>query len=479
MSIAIIAIGVTLVSLASVFYQASSFDVAHLSKHLTTRYSNDKMTTVMASAQTLTRQQVHERVFDVAPPPATRPPSTSAFKANPNSLSMVHVVPYGKGVTKANIHHVKNTLLKADSLGLISQTLRLNLKQPMTILVVNQTSSYVAALKHLGVRQSVAEGLAQSTGGFAANSSIILPLNENTGENQLANTLTHEMTHVFLNQDIGPMPSWTNEGIAVFMGMKGQKAVESETGFEGDERQLAENILDVASSGQLVALTGNENAILSGQENYDYELQDWLAISDLVSQHAISSIQRYLSLMREGAGEKQSFIVAFGEQEDVFNKNFTHLLKTAAQERNGGASLELTVKPDYHGNIEFLGAGRKAWHGVVAKSGRFQIDVNANGTITSELKSVAPKADKKSPDDNTVYVSLLPTSTEKWKGKIVKGCGFAFDLSNGLYAFENGWVSLADGNTEYRSTPTLFGVTIDSVQELNQSNPLIPVLNAV
>ncbi|WP_284286120.1 hypothetical protein [Alicyclobacillus fastidiosus] len=401
---------------------------------------------------------------------------TETTRADQALLEKVNVKAVGKGATAEDVANAKRLLKQINTPELIQNTVQLPLKQPITIELIGNTSAYASALKSLGLNPSEAAGLSMDTGGFTQNSTILIPLSQNKDNADLANTLTHEMTHAIFNQNISYLPSWINEGIAVTMGMTGQKVVENATVYAAYERQLAESIVDVAGQNQLQPLADDESVILSGKTSYDYELQDWLAVRDLIFEHGVAAIDRYLSLMSHHADESQAFIVAFGEKEDVFNQHLTHLLKTAAASTDEGATFGLTIGSQFKGSIDFLQHGKTEWEGVEAKAGSYQITVQQDGRLEGALPAVAPITDVDPSDDNTLYISLTPKGALTWQGTKVTDCGFAFDVHDGLYSFADAWVSLANGQTVYQSTPTLFGVTITSESEVNSNDPIVKLL---
>ncbi|WAH37674.1 gluzincin family metallopeptidase [Alicyclobacillus dauci] len=473
-SIGIIALFVTVVSVLSIIYQSLS---PAISRFVTTSHVwsglQARTSFLGGTAQTITNAHATQ----VEATKDGTPVSTSS--KDDDMLKKIHVESFGSGVTSKDIDHVKSLLKDVNSPGLVSQTLGLKLIRPVTIRLVQNADSYQKALMQLGVNPAQSSSLSRDTGGFTQNDTVLIPLNQNQNDPDLVNTLTHELTHAFLNQNVGSLPSWINEGIAVSMGMQGQKRVESAATFSGYQRQLAENILDVTKSNQLQSLTPDENAILSGSSSYDYELQDWLAMSDLIKNHGIKSLQRYLNLLTRHMAQDQAFIVAFGEREDIFNQQFTSLLKEASQTRDMGVQFQMTIANAYNGNLDFLQHGADAWQGVWAAPGSYTVKLSADGQVTSSLSPVAPVEDTNPIDKETVYVALMPKTSQYWKGQKVADCGFAFDAHDGLYAFENTWVTLVNGQTVYLSTPTLFGVGVDAVQELNQQNPILPLFSVV
>lgn len=394
------------------------------------------------------------------------------------SKGMVRFVPFGSGIRPAQIAQVERVYAAVNPLNRIRLHLQLFLQRPETIYLVNNAQAYTSVLQKLGVSASEAATMSADAGGFALNSSVVLPLDVNTSDEDIANTLTHESTHVVLNQDVGQLPSWLNEGMAVYMGMNGQKSIENPVAFAGDERQLAEDILTVVQSHQLVPLTGDEGTILSGKATYDYELQDWLAMSDLISKHGLSAVDRYLFIMEQTHNSAQAFQTAFGESSSAFNQAFTQELKRTVNPRNDGVSMQIKINPSYKGSLQFLAPGSQVSRTIVAKSGLMEVTMDQKGNAVTSMGPTTIAKRAIPPDPSTLYVSLLPSKTTKWNHKTAVNGGFQIDLNNGLYAFDSTWINGANSERDFTSTPTLFGVSVLSIQERNRTNPLLKMFAA-
>ncbi|EPZ43382.1 hypothetical protein [Alicyclobacillus acidoterrestris] len=471
LSIAVIAIFVTIVSVLSIIYEQMppavgrvlSFTHIWSSLHAKSPWLGGTAQTVVSAAG---RASGGGSVSDK---PAKQP-------ANQTLLNDIHIEAVGKGATAEDVANAKRILEQVGAPLLIEKTTGMPLRQPVTIEMIGNTSAYDGALTSLGVNASEASSLSKDTGGFTQNSTILIPLGQNKDNADLANTLTHELTHAIFNQNISSLPSWMNEGIAVYMGMTGQKSVENAMVYAGYERQLAESIVDVAKQNQLQPLEADESVILSGQTDYDYELQDWLAVSDLISTDGLPALQHYLSLLQNHMDEATAFRTAFGQTESAFDASLTKLLRTSAAAADDGVTLGFNITSQFTGKIDFLQHGKTEWQGVTAKPGHYQITVGRDGRLEGSLPAVSPTPDIDPADTNTIYISLMPSGPLTWQGEKVTDCGFAFNVRDGLYSFEDTWVSLASGQTLYESTPTLFGVTITSESEVDAANPIVKLL---
>lgn len=466
LSVTVIAICITCISIWSIAQNLSPGLKSVLASHVST--------SVVAQGENLQNPTVTRASSTIAH--ASQAGHVASSNAKKDAvLKNVKVIADGAGVTTKDVSRVQSLLNAVQSPELIQSTLHLTLQKPVSIELVSNSSEYEKALLKIGVSSTDAQSMSTTTGGFTQNSTVIIPLNQNERNIDLANTLTHELTHAFINQNVGTLPSWLNEGIAVYMGMRGQQKVESAINFAADQRQLAEDILDVAETYSLQPLSGNENLILSGKTSYDYELQDWLAVSYLISHKGISSMNRYLQLMRRHAEESQAFIVAFGEREDIFNKNLTAWLQNVANMPDEGVQFKFSISSSYRGQIGLLQHGQDKWQAVQATAGEYTVDLATDGTVSGELPYVKSSVSSSSTDNHTAYISLFPSQPLKYQGHRVTDAGFAFDMHNGLYAFQNAWITLDNGNTVYKSTPSLFGVSVVSASELNREDPLLAI----
>lgn len=400
---------------------------------------------------------------------------TSDFSV-PNS--MVRFVPYGPGLSPTQIAHVEKIFSEVDPLARIQQRYHLQLELPETIYLVNTTAAYSAVLQKLGVGSVEANTMSTDTGGFTLDSSVVIPLPQNPSDMDIANSLTHESTHVIFNQNIGSLPSWINEGLAVFMGMNGQSVIENPVEFAGDERQLAENILDVVASHQLVPLTGNESAILTGKETYDFELQDWLAMSDLISHKGFQSVQQYLSLMRQTHNDPSSFKAAFGESEKTFNAQFTKELDRAVNPKNQGVSMKLNISPQFTGTIQVQAPNSPDLQVFSARNGQYQMNIGPKGKTTSQLRAKKTISSPDTIDPYSLNIAVYPAEPLMVGNQLAQNGEFTFDFHNNLYAFESTTINFKNGQSTYNYNPSVLGVSISSAQELNSRNPVVQMLAA-
>ncbi|OFW80756.1 MAG: hypothetical protein A2201_09965 [Alicyclobacillus sp. RIFOXYA1_FULL_53_8] len=394
-----------------------------------------------------------------------------------NLSEYVTVQGTGSDVPASQISMVEQLLGKYQVVDTVARTLHMSSQQTVHIYLAQTNADYKNKLATLGLSLSDASRLSQDTGGFTQGDVIIIPLVQNKETPDLVNTLAHEVTHVFLNHYVSDIPSWINEGIAVYNGMHMQSRAENSVVYNGYARRVTESVLAASSSQKLVPLAGNEAAVLQGNQSYDIELQDWLAITWLVQQQGLEKVHTYLSLLKAGVDSTQAFSDTFGMSETDFNQHITQLLSTAANAPDPGVDLQVSVKGGFTGYLRILQHGTQTWAGVRLRPGTSNLTVTPQGTMEGPGATTDTTQDSNAPDANTLYINLDPTQSLTYQGQAVTDCGFAIDYHDGLYAFINNWITLQDGKTIFSRTPVLFGVTLTSVAEHPSTNAIISLLS--
>lgn len=391
----------------------------------------------------------------------------------------VVVVGVGTDTPSSALTQVKSLIEKHQIIATDAHTLGLTTGRTIYIYLAQSQQDYNQELRRIGLSVQQAQSLSLDTGGFTQGSSVIIPLFQNTAVSDLANTIGHELTHAILNANVSQLPSWINEGIAVTNGMNTQKNEEGPVAYGGYARRMAEEVLDATSQGQLIALTADESKVLQGNPTYDLELQDWLAVSQLIKQHGTAAFTNYFNRLHNGESFDSAFQHAFGVSSQSFNSTFTRFLQKGAHASDPGVRISLNVASTYRGNIRVLQHGSQLWRGVKAVAGQVNISVNPNGSITSASSPTATRSDSNPPDNTTLYVNLDPAHPLTYKGNTVQDCGFAFDYHDGLYGYVNTWITLKNGQTVYVDNLSLFGVTLSSVKESSRANDSLAQLFSV
>ncbi|MBX5436959.1 MAG: hypothetical protein IRZ33_07055 [Alicyclobacillaceae bacterium] len=374
---------------------------------------------------------------------------------------------------KSGVNQVRTLLSQNHLADLVSHNLRMQAVQPVHIYVAQTAEGYARALQTIGISKSQAQSLSQDTGGFTQGNTVIIALYQNQRTADLANTLAHELTHILINQNVGHLPSWINEGLAVFNGMAGQSAVQGPVAYAGYARQIAESVLDAAADGDIAPLADDESKVLSGNRSYDLELQDWLAVTYLMRTHGYSAFTDYFRRIRFGVPNSAAFYASFGETPQQFNREFTGWLKSAVNSKDKGFSLQLSVAPSFRGTMQILQHNAHVWRAFTLQPGERQVSVAPDGSVSGVANGgMHLIRDNNPPDDSTVQLVLKPAGPLTYHGRRVKECGFDVDYHYGMYAFANTWVTLENGQQLYLDAPALFGVSLLRLSELPGANPV-------
>lgn len=388
----------------------------------------------------------------------------------------VHVIGFGTDVSLDKVQQVRQLLSDQHITDVVSNTLQMDLHGPVQIYLAQTAADYKNALKKLGVSVEDAQRFSSDTGGFTMGDNIVIPLYQNKTTADLTNTLGHELTHAYLNGNVGDIPSWLNEGLAVYTGMRVQAHVQDPVAYAGYEKQMAESVLDASSTGHLVPLADDEEQVLKGDASYDLELQDWLAVQYLIDKHGTSTFHTYFQTLNSGHSHSEAFQKAFQETPNQFNVNLTKLLQDAASAKDQGVTIQLTSNGTFQGYVRMLQHGTSIWRGLPMSGQQKVFTISPGGSLLGSFEGEEATKDTNSPDDSTLYIDLDPSKPLYYKGKQVDYCGFAIDYHHGLYGFVNAWITYKNGKTEYLQAPNLFGVNLTKVTEVSTDNLILSIL---
>ncbi|MCL6454472.1 MAG: hypothetical protein K6T78_12760 [Alicyclobacillus sp.] len=382
-----------------------------------------------------------------------------------------------KDVSASQVARVQRVLHQYQIVHLDSQELQMNVYQEIYIDLAGTAADYQQQLRALGVSGNQASQFTLDTGGFTQADTIVVPLYQNTTDAELANTLAHELTHAILNLNVEQnFPSWMNEGLAVTDGMTAQAAVQGSVAYEGYAKQMAESVIEPAAKGTLWPLAADEQKVLSGTAPYDLELQDWLAVRDLLQQRGKQAFAAYFYRLNLGESEATAFQRSFGVSEQTFNATLTQQLKAAGSAQNTGVTVDFQVPANFHGVIRFLQHGQQNWTGFHPVAGDNRVHIGVDGSLSGVSDTTQPITDSDPPDPVTLYVNLDPDTPFTYQNQPVDNAGFAIDYHDGLYAFVNAWVTLSNGKSVYLDQPQLFGIQIRSITEDNADAWLLNLL---
>jgi hypothetical protein len=192
------------------------------------------------------------------------------------------------------------------------------------LVLFSSKQSYAAALGQAGVPRDQLNAIVSNTGGLTIGSDIWIPLYNLQDKSDLANVLTHELTHVVLNQKgIGDtIPTWVNEGMAWHDGMQALDQVDSNKAKQ-ESSALTQQVQDAKQNGHLLPLTASEDDILNA--DYNVEWTDYLAIQNLISQQGPEKMDAFLNgIAKEGVDS--SFQATYNEPITQYENDFINKL---------------------------------------------------------------------------------------------------------------------------------------------------------
>lgn len=194
--------------------------------------------------------------------------------------------------------------------------------QSTHIVLFSNQRSYAQALLQAGVPASQVTQMVKETGGITVNSDVWIPLYASSDGTDLANVLTHELTHAVLNQQgIGDaLPTWINEGTAWSDGLAAETALDASR-----VNALAqESNQQLKSATNLLPLTANEQDILNA--SYNVEWEDYLAVHHLIAQYGAQKYESFLHSVK-ASGVDASFQSSFGMSLQTFESQFYQSLE--------------------------------------------------------------------------------------------------------------------------------------------------------
>lgn len=215
-------------------------------------------------------------------------------------------------------------ILQTVSLPTLQKELGVLPNQQTRIVLFSSPQSYARALAQAGVAKGDLQSIAQNTGGLTIGSDIWVPLYQQDDRASLADTFTHELTHVVFNQNgIGDqLPTWVNEGMAWHDGMTARAAVNPALAQQV-ANQLNREIVKVKRTGELLPLTASEDDILNAQYNVEWE--DYLAVKNLVQTKGSQKFMGFLNGIKK-QGVANSFQQQYGESIQTFEQAFLQSL---------------------------------------------------------------------------------------------------------------------------------------------------------
>jgi hypothetical protein len=186
-----------------------------------------------------------------------------------------------------------SAIINEISLPILKSKLNLVPVNKVSIILYSTPEYYGQALIRAGISPSEIPAIVQSTGGLTVNSSIWIPLYNLNGKGDLTNALTHELTHVALNQAgiSGKLPLWLNEGTAWFTGLAANEVV-NPTQAKIQSVAIKQSVEKLAKKGELLPLNSLEQ---KNQISYNLEAEGYLATEALIKKYGLETFKEFLN----------------------------------------------------------------------------------------------------------------------------------------------------------------------------------------
>lgn len=176
---------------------------------------------------------------------------------------------------------------------------------------------YGQALLRAGIASSEVTSMVKNSGGVTLNSSIWIPVYNLQGKGGISNALTHELTHVTLNQAgiAGKIPLWLNEGTAWYTGLAAQEKVDP-YGAKLEAMVLKDSVQSLAQKGKLLPLDYTEQGL------YSIEAQGYLATDALIKKYSLETFQEFFKQTLNSKEVDKSFSLNFKASLEDYEKSF-------------------------------------------------------------------------------------------------------------------------------------------------------------
>ncbi|MDR3542303.1 MAG: hypothetical protein P4L69_15275 [Desulfosporosinus sp.] len=227
---------------------------------------------------------------DVSQLPSTQ--TTLSQSANSNITLKA-----GDDKVTSNLLSAAMKIINQTSSPILSKYIGLNPSQAVNIVMFSSPKTYGDALIQAGIPASDISVYTAHTGGITIGSNIWIPLYNLIDMSQLANVMTHELTHVTFNQAGSgeKLPTWINEGAAWRDGL----IAEQQLDYNGTALEMLSqltNVQQAADNAQLLPLTASEQDILNAK--YNVEFEDFMAVESLIKQYGADQFIAFLNLVK-------------------------------------------------------------------------------------------------------------------------------------------------------------------------------------
>lgn len=220
-----------------------------------------------------------------------RAPGSSGMQ-NMDTSSGISIVS-GDGAVLSDTMQYASQIVRNISWPILQNTLG-KVPSPLTrVTLYSNPRSYASALLKAGVPGQMLPALAEETGGLTIGSEVWIPLYNLPDGSDLTDALTHELTHVVINQSgVGDkLPTWLNEGIGYYSGTVARKQVDP-SGAELRANKLNNQISEAVAQDSLLPLSAGEEDIIGA--GYNVEWEDYLAVKYLIDTYGIQLFDNFL-----------------------------------------------------------------------------------------------------------------------------------------------------------------------------------------
>ncbi len=251
-------------------------------------------------------------------PPLTQP------GAKEQATDKIQIVAGDSGVNSQTLKSA-SSIVNEFSLPILQANVNMVPTNKAEIVLFSSSQTYGDALVRAGLPSNEVTAIVSQTGGIAVNSSIWIPLYNIRGKADLANVLTHELTHVAFNQaGIGhKLPLWINEGLSWFNGLAAQEKI-NPTETKLIKSALKSSVIKASKKGQLLPLGDIDQGILNAP--YNVEFQAYMATDALIKKYGLEQFKQFLNQSRR-QDVNESFRLNFKASIESYEKEFDKSLR--------------------------------------------------------------------------------------------------------------------------------------------------------
>ena len=355
------------------------------------------------------------------------------------------VIPGDSGVTRAMLQAVADGVEQA-AYPINAAEFGLPLGRVENIKVYSSPAGYFEGLMADGESQSSAATLVRSSAGLSTPQAISIPYYRHPSALELRDTLTHELFHVMARR-LGldyRLPSWANEGIAWYVGLKARAQASTPVYGEGYTGLIRSDTAGAARRGSLLPLfSRNADLFRNLDADYNVEWQDYLAVEYLRSL-VPDGINRYLQrLLVEDADTALQTV--FGLTQAELDTRVQQMLLAIAARPDRGVRLTLQVPAAFDGSVYVV--PRESSRGMaLVGGGTHTITAAAGGGLSSDRGLGATK-DLSFTTGSQVEVGVYPTLPVRWGTRNVRSGWLVISFEHGVWYYARATLYFTDGGS--------------------------------